>query len=238
VLEVHLAAVEVTADFPSVQPPLSPGPYVRLTVQDTGHGMAPDLLEHIFEPFFTTKPIGEGTGLGLSVLKGIVANHGGAITVASVPGQGTTFEVYLPRFDHTPLDKIPDIATQRGDERILFVDDEAALACWGEQTLEPLGYDVVACTSGIEALNLLRAAAQPFAVLVSDDTMPGMSGEVLVREVKRLRPDLPIILCTDCSATLTKDEAEAMGIQTSLVKPVLRQDLVVAIRQVLDGRKS
>ena len=238
VLEVQLAAVEVTADCPSVQPPLSPEPYVRLTVQDTGHGMAPDLLEHIFEPFFTTKPIGEGTGLGLSVLKGIVANHGGAITVASVPGQGTTFEVYLPRFDHTPLDKIPDIATQRGDERILFVDDEAALACWGEQTLEPLGYDVVACTSGIEALNLLRAAAQPFAVLVSDDTMPGMSGEVLVREVKRLRPDLPIILCTDCSATLTKDEAEAMGIQTSLVKPVLRQDLVVAIRQVLDGRKS
>jgi two-component system cell cycle sensor histidine kinase/response regulator CckA len=214
------------------------GPYVRLTVQDTGPGMAPDIMEHIFEPFFTTKPIGEGTGLGLPVVQGIVANHGGDITVASVPGQGTTFEVFLPRFDPIPLASIPDIATLRGDEGILFVDDEAALVRWGEQTLEPLGYDVVACTNAVEALNLLREAPQRFAVLVSDDTMPGMNGEVLAREVTHIRPDLPIILCTDDSATLTKDEAKAMGIQASLVKPVLRQDLVGTIRQVLDRKLS
>lgn len=197
--------------------------------------MAPDTLEHIFEPFFTTKPVGEGTGLGLSVVQGIVANHGGAMTVASVPGAGTTFEVYLPRFDHTPLDDIPNIAMQRGDERLLFVDDKAALARWAEQTLEPLGYEVVTCTSAVEALNLVREAPQPFAVLLTDDTMPDMSGEVLVREVKRLCPALPIILCTNGSATLTKDAAKTLGIEASLVKPVLRQDLVWAIRQVLDG---
>jgi PAS domain S-box-containing protein len=236
VLEVQLAAVEVAGDYPNGQPPLAPGPYVRLTVQDTGPGMAPELLEHIFEPFFTTKPLGEGTGLGLSVVQGIVASHGGAITVASVLGQGTTFEVYLPGFDHMPLASVLDIATLRGAERLLFVDAEAALARWGEETLEPLGYDVVACTSAVEALKLLREAAPPFAVLVTDDALPGMSSEVLVHEVKRLCPALPIILCTNSSTTFTKDEAAALGIHASLAKPVLRQDLVGTIRQVLDRK--
>jgi len=238
VLEVELAPVEVTPDYPSIQSPLPPGPYVRLTVRDTGHGMAADVLEHIFEPFFTTKPVGEGTGLGLSVVQGIVANHGGDITVASAPGQGTTLEVYLPRFDHVPLDHIPDLATLRGDERLLFVDNEPALVRWGEQTLEPLGYEVVACTSAVEALNLLREAPQEFAVCIADDSMPELNSEGLVRVVKRLCPDRPIILCTDSNATLTKDAAEAMGIHASLLKPVLRQDLVGAIRQALVGRKS
>jgi CheY-like chemotaxis protein len=200
--------------------------------------MAPDTLEHIFEPFFTTKPVGEGTGLGLPVVQGIVANHGGAVTVASVPGQGTTFEVYLPCFDHTPLDDIPNIAMQRGDERLLFVDDEAALAHWAEQTLAPLGYEVVTCTSAVEALNLVREAPQPFALLITDHAMSDMTGENLAREVRHLCPALPMILCTSGSATLTKDEAETMGIEASLVKPVLRQDLVWAVRQVLDSRKS
>jgi PAS domain S-box-containing protein len=238
VLEVRLEAVEVTADFATAHPPLSPGPYARLTVQDTGHGMESDILEHIFEPFFTTKPVGEGTGLGLPVVHGIVANHGGAVTVTSVPRQGTTFHIYLPRFDNTSGENIPEIETIRGNERILFVDDEAALARWGEQTLERLGYDVVACTSSVEALNRFRAAPQGFDLLITDRTMPGMTGEVLAREVKRIRPDLPIILCTSFSTTMTREEAETMGIQAYLVKPIMRQDLALAIRQVLDRQDA
>jgi CheY-like chemotaxis protein len=238
VLAVRLEAVEVTADFASAHPPLSPGLYARLTVQDTGLGMESDILEHIFEPFFTTKPMGEGTGLGLSVVHGMVANHGGAVTVTSIPRQGTTFDVYLPRFDNTPVEKIPDLGTLQGHERILFVDDEVALARWGEQTLEHLGYDVLACTSSVEALNLLRAGPQGFDVLITDQTMPGMTGEALAREVVCIRPDLPIILCTGFSATMTREQAAAMGIRAYLTKPLMKQDLGLAIRQVLDGRHA
>jgi PAS domain S-box-containing protein len=158
VLAVRLEAVEVTEDFATAQPSLVPGPYVRLTIQDTGHGMESAILERIFEPFFTTKPVGEGTGLGLPVVHGIVANHGGAMTVSSVPGKGTTFDIYLPRFDTTPAENLPEIGTIQGHERILFVDDEPTLARWGEQTLAHLGYGVVVCTSSVEALHLLRTA--------------------------------------------------------------------------------
>jgi signal transduction histidine kinase len=126
VLEVRLEPVEVTADFATAHPPLSPGAYARLTVQDTGHGMESNMLERIFEPFFTTKPVGEGTGLGLPVVHGIIADHGGAITVTSVPRQGTTFDIYLPRCDNTSGENVPDIATIQGDERIPCVDDEEA----------------------------------------------------------------------------------------------------------------
>ena len=139
-----------------------------MTVQDTGHGMESAILERIFEPFFTTKPVGEGTGLGLPVVHGIVANHAGTISVNSIPGQGTTFEIYLPQFDNTPIEKILEIVAIQGHERILFVDDEVALAGWGEQTLDHLGYHVVACTSSVEALNLLRAAPHEFDLLITD----------------------------------------------------------------------
>jgi CheY-like chemotaxis protein len=212
VLEIRFNRVEVTAGFPTTYPPLAPGPYARLTIHDTGHGMESEVLEHIFEPFFTTKAVGEGTGLGLAVVHGIVTNHGGAITVTSVPGQGATFTIYLPCVDDAPVEGLPEVSVLRGHERILFVDDEEALARWGQLTLEPLGYHVVACTSSTEALRLFQHAPQAFDLLITDQTMPGMTGEVLAREVWRIRPELPIILCTGTSLTMTPVKAERLGI--------------------------
>jgi CheY-like chemotaxis protein len=234
VLEVRVEAVEVAADFAAAHPPLSPGACVRLTVRDTGHGMEREILEHIFEPFFTTKSVGEGTGLGLAVVHGIVASLGGATTVTSVPLQGTTFDIYLPRFDHALVDDLPPRVVIEGHERILFVDDEAVLALWGEQTLVRLGYEVVVCMSGLEALTLLQAAPQAFDIVITDQTMPGMTGEALAREMGHIRPDLPIILCSGHGAAMTKEKAAAMGIRAHLVKPILRWDLGLTIRQVLD----
>jgi CheY-like chemotaxis protein len=153
-----------------------------------------------------------------------------------VPGQGTTFTIYLPCVDDTPVEGLPKVSVLRGHERILFIDDEEALARWGQLTLEPLGYHVVACTSGTEALRLFQDAPQAFDLLITDQTMPGMTGEVLAREVWRLRPELPIILCTGASMTMTPVKAKRLGIRAYLVKPVMKQDLSRAIRQVLDER--
>jgi histidine kinase/DNA gyrase B/HSP90-like ATPase/response regulator receiver domain-containing protein len=140
--------------------------------------MKSEILEHIFEPFFTTKAVGEGTGLGLAVVHGIVTNHGGVITVNSTTREGTTFTIYLPCVDDAPVEGPREECVVQGYERILFVDDEAALARWGQLTLEPLGYHVVACTSGPEALRLFQDTPQAFDLLITDQTMPGMTGEV------------------------------------------------------------
>jgi CheY-like chemotaxis protein len=168
VLEVRLTAVEVTADFAALHPPLQPGPHVRLTVQDTGHGMTPAILARIFEPFFTTKRVGEGTGLGLAVVYGIITDHGGAIVVQSTPGHGTTVDLYLPRIDRTAADSHPAATLHQGTERILFVDDEVTLAHVGQMMLERLGYHVVTCTNSVEALAAFRTAPQDFDLVITD----------------------------------------------------------------------
>jgi signal transduction histidine kinase len=149
VLEVRLEPIEVAVNAPAIAPDLKAGAYVRLTIQDTGHGMEPEILERIFEPFFTTKSMSEGTGMGLAVVHGIIANYEGAITVESTPGQGSTFAVYLPRSDSPGTAALPtEEPVIGGNERILFVDDEAALVHVGRATLQRLGYQVVVCTSG------------------------------------------------------------------------------------------
>jgi signal transduction histidine kinase/CheY-like chemotaxis protein len=235
VLEVRLERVEVTAAGPAPHAALAPGPYACLTVHDTGRGMESKTLERIFEPFFTTKAVGEGTGLGLAVVHGIVANHSGAITVHSAPGQGTTFTIYLPCADDAPAARrTPESAPVSGHECILFVDDEDALARWGQLTLESLGYHVVACTSGSEALEAFRATPQKFDLLISDQTMPGMTGDALARELRKIRPDLPVILCAGTNPMPTQHKAEDLGIRAYLLKPVMQQDLCRAIRQVFD----
>jgi PAS domain S-box-containing protein len=233
VLEVGIDAVFVDAIFAEQHAALRPGPYVRLSVRDTGDGMPPEVVERIFEPFFTTKSVGEGTGMGLAVVHGIVTNHGGAILVQSTPGMGTTFAIYLPRITETAAsEQQRETALPQGQGRILFVDDEEALAQMAQALLTRLGYEVVIKTSSLAALETFRRAPQRFDLLITDQTMPALTGEALVREIRHLRPEIPIILCTGFSYTMDADKATTLGINAFLMKPLVAQDLGLAIRQV------
>ena len=203
--------------------------------------MNPEVLGRIFDPFFTTKAVGEGTGMGLSVVHGIIASHKGVITVQSTPGAGTTFELYFPQVAQTPtLDRAdrPEEPLPHGTGRILLVDDEEALVFVGQIMLEQLGYEVVPSTSSIEALEAFRAMPQRFDLVITDQTMPNMTGEEFVQKLQRIRPDIPIILCTGFSHVMNAAKAQAMGIDAFLMKPVAPRDLAVTIQQVLGGQDA
>jgi CheY-like chemotaxis protein len=209
---------------------------VRLRVSDTGEGMPPDVIERIFDPFFTTKAHGEGTGLGLSVVHGIIASHGGAITVSSEPGKGSSFTVYLPKHQEDGArdsaggnDAIP-----RGHERVLFVDDEEDIVAIGDRMLAGLGYQVICRTSSREALALFRLNPSAFDVVLTDQTMPELTGLALAKEMLALRPDMPIIMCTGFSHVVDACTAKAAGIRAFTVKPLIKQEIAQAIRGVLD----
>jgi PAS domain S-box-containing protein len=236
VLEVCLEATEI--DPLVACPDLKPGPYVRLTVRDTGPGITPEVLGRLFEPFFTTKRPGEGTGMGLAVVHGIVASHDGAIIVSSTPGQGATFELYLPRLEEAVIDdphseeRIPE-----GKGRILFVDDEDPVVRLSQEILERLGYEVVACGGSLEALQAFQEAPQHFDLVITDQTMPRMTGDMLAQALRHIRPDIPIILCTGFSYTINAEQAEALGIDAWLTKPWQTRDLAHTIRHVLAQRR-
>ncbi|MFZ5432925.1 MAG: CHASE4 domain-containing protein [Calditrichota bacterium] len=215
---------------------LLPGEYIRLTVADTGCGMSQPTLQRIFEPFFTTKQVGEGTGLGLSVVHGIVKSHDGVITVASELGVGTTFDLYLPR---TRSEKVKQITDKTpivgGHERILIVDDELEVAETIRRVLEMFGYSITIRTSSVEAFELFKQDPKRFDILITDQTMPQMTGDQLARQVMQLRMDLPIILMTGFSETMDEDRAKQLGIDCFLMKPLLPSDVARAVRNVLDG---
>jgi PAS domain S-box-containing protein len=234
-LEVRVEPIDVEASLASTLPELKPGPYVRLTVRDTGQGMTPDVLKRIFEPFFTTKKTGEGTGLGLAVTRGIVESHGGAISVRSTPGAGTAFDVYLPRIEGVADDDVQAAAPASGaaPQRILFVDDNASVADMGREMLEQLGYRAVSFTDPREALAVFRAAPERFDLLITDQVMPHMTGDRLVQEVRRHRGDLPIIVCTGYSGSFTKESARSLGVAAYLFKPVLAEELDRHVRSAL-----
>ncbi|KPK26118.1 MAG: hypothetical protein AMK69_12720 [Nitrospira bacterium SG8_3] len=234
-LEVNLEKVGNGTDVGVRFPGLSPGPYVKLTVSDNGHGMAPEVKERIFDPYFTTKEKGEGTGLGLAMVHGIVKSHGGTITVYSEPEMGATFHVYLP-IKETETDQATgsEETIPTGSERILFVDDEQPIVDIAKQMVEQLGYSMVTRTSSLEALELFRAKPDEFDLVITDMTMPNMTGEELANELMFIRPDIPIILCTGFSRSVTEKKAKAMGIQAFILKPILRQELAETIRRVLD----
>ena len=239
VLDVRLDAVAFAVESTLPHPELRPGPYIRLTIRDTGHGMAPEVLERIFEPFFTTKDVGEGTGLGLAVVHGIITEHGGTITVESTPGQGTTCVIYLPHSARPPAvapDTEDPIRQEQG--RILFVDDEAALVHIGQTMLTHLGYDVVSYTNSEEALAAFRAAPERFDLVITDQTMPHLTGADLARALRSLRPDLPIILCTGYSQAMTATQAVQLGLDAFCMKPLRMRDLEVTIRRVLTQRRT
>ena len=235
VLNVSLS--NATLDFEAAvkYPDLRPGSYLQLTVSDTGHGMPPEVLERIFDPYFTTKEKGVGTGLGLAVIHGIVIKMNGAISVDSQLGQGTTFCVFFPLTEVKDTLESRDIeAVPLGNERILFVDDEEFIADLGKQMLERLGYDVVVRTSSIEALKAFQARPDKFDLIITDMTMPQMTGEKLAQKLLEIRPDIPIILCTGYSATISENKAKEMGIKGFVMKPFVIQELAKMIRRVLE----
>jgi signal transduction histidine kinase/CheY-like chemotaxis protein len=237
VLEVRLEAVEVDTALAAQHPALHLGPHVQLTVRDTGQGMPPDVVERIYDPFFTTKAAGEGTGIGLSVVHGIVVNHGGTITVESQVGQGTTFTIYLPCIPWDMADEVQaDEPIPHGLGRLLFIDDEPALVRLGYSVLTQLGYDVAAYTSSAEALAAFQAAPHHFDLVITDYTMPQMTGDVLTRALRRLRPDIPIILETGFSHTIDTEQITALGIDAFLLKPWTVRELARTIAQVLAQR--
>ncbi|MBM3223806.1 MAG: response regulator [Candidatus Tectomicrobia bacterium] len=240
ILTLRLEAVEVSADFADDHASLKPGPHVCLTIQDTGSGMTPEVQARIFEPFFTTKAVGEGVGMGLAVVDGIIASHGGAITVASGLGQGATFRLYLPRTDHPlPTPEAPaDPRFSRGSGRILLVDDEPTLAYMTAEMLKRLGYGVTVHTSSTDTLATFRAAPWQFDLVMTDQTMPGLTGERLARELRQLRPDIPIVLCTGFSHTMNAAKAQGLGLDAFLSKPVELRELSAVLRQVLAQRRE
>jgi CheY-like chemotaxis protein len=220
----------------SIQPDLPAGNYVRLMVSDTGRGMSPEVMSRIFDPYFTTKAEGEGTGLGLAVVHGIVKSHQGTINVYSEPGRGTVFRVYLPQIGCAPDEhrEPHETVLPVGNERILFVDDEPILANLGRMMLQTLGYAVVTRTSGVEALELFRDNPGGFDLVITDMTMPRMTGAELARELMRIRANIPVILCTGFSYSMSEEKARAIGIREYAMKPLIRQDLARVVRKALD----
>jgi len=234
VLEVSLEDIELDACSSMDYCDLSSGKYVRLTVSDTGHGIEPKIFKRIFDPYFTTKGVGEGSGMGLSVVHGIVKRHGGGISVSSEPGKGTIFHVLFPCIEDEPEPEV-EIAVKipRGKERILFVDDEKAMVDAIQPMIKRLGYKVTARTSSIEALEAFRANPDRFDLVITDFTMPNMTGLELAKELLKLRSDIPIILCTGYSEHINEEKAKRSGIRAFVMKPVVLDEIANTVRKVL-----
>jgi len=240
VLEVLLEPIVLEGnDIKILSLALPPGPYVKLEISDTGHGIDKATQQRIFDPYFTTKKKGEGTGLGLAVVHGIVKSFGGHISVYSEPGEGTTFRIYLPQIsleaEIQPDKFIEPIPT--GDEHILVVDDEESIVQMEKQMLESLGYQVSDCTSSPEALKIFRNQPEDFSLVITDMTMPDMTGVELVQRVRTIRQNIPIILCSGFSELINEEKAKGMGIRKYLMKPVLKRELAAAVREMLDEDK-
>lgn len=235
ILEAKLTRFKADSDFAQTHDDLREGKYLRLIISDTGCGMDKHTLERVFEPFFTTKAPGEGTGLGLSMVYGIVKDHEGAISVYSEPGRGTTFNVYFPVHEDLTLATATqsDTIPKGGGQRVLFVDDEEALAVLGKRRLERLGYEVSMHTSSIEALEEFHARPDQFDLLITDYTMPDMNGADLAKHVLEARREMPVILVTGYSSTINSDIASSIGIREMLMKPITAQTIGEAVRRAL-----
>ncbi len=238
-LSVRLKHILVDTDSVNKLPDLTPGPYFRLSITDTGTGIPSHTLSRIFDPFFTTKEVGDGTGMGLAVAHGILVSHHGTITVESQLGEGTTFHIFLPYLDCTPTvlsskhDR-PAYKTQQG--HILFVDDEESLSAMGQHFLEHLGYTVTICNSGVTALDIFRTNPYQFDAVITDQTMPKITGEKLAMEFLKLNPDLPIIIYTGFSYTMTPEKAKQLGIRRLLHKPLLIEELATTLEEILQQK--
>jgi CheY-like chemotaxis protein len=226
--------------FLQEHPELAPGSYQRLTIRDSGCGIPVEAIPRIFDPFFTTKEPGEGTGMGLAVVMGIIQGHKGAVTVESTVGQGTAFHLLFPIVQagdaQAPLELIQDLPS--GRERILLVDDEEPLVRLGKLMLEQLGYAVTTQVVSAEALEMFRRDPRQFDLVITDMTMPGLTGDLLAKGLLAIRPDLPIILCTGYSSRISKERAKAIGIRHFVLKPLVVGELARTVRNVLDGQAA
>ncbi len=213
--------------------------FVKLTVSDTGVGIPPEILHSIFDPYFTTKARGEGSGMGLAVVRGIVEKYCGRIAVESEPGKGSVFTICLPTARSFEEEiAFPTEQPPRGTERILFVDDELSIASMSFQALNRLGYQIVARTGVLDAIDLFRANPNDFDLVVTGMTMPSMNGDKFAIALMETRPDIPVILCTGCGSAISKKTAEEIGIKEILFKPITKMDLAKAVRKVLDDARG
>ena len=215
---------------------LKPGHYVEIRVTDNGCGMDRVILDRIFEPYFTTKELERGSGLGLAVTHGIVKNHGGAITVESKKGHGSSFHIYFPKIKELKTEEEIEILP-RGDEQILLIDDEVAIVELITGMLERLGYKVTGTTNPIQAINDLKGNPNIFDLVITDMTMPKMSGEKLAKEVMKIRPKIPVIMCTGYSEKMNEEKAKSIGIFEFIMKPISVHEIGVAVRKALDKKK-
>jgi PAS domain S-box-containing protein len=235
ILEIGLRDVRVDDQHAMFKSGLKSGPYLEITVSDTGDGIPPDIIGSIFDPYFTTKAPGKGTGMGLAMVHGIVESYGGTIRVDSTPGQGAIFQIYLPvvnRSGHQTAGAEEVLPT--GTEHILVVDDEAAIVDFERRALERLGYRVTTRTGSLDALKLFLTAPQAFDLVITDITMPHLTGDRLAMEMMAVRPDLPVITVTGYSQKMSEDRAAELGIKAFAFKPIVMGDLARTVRKVLD----
>jgi two-component system, cell cycle sensor histidine kinase and response regulator CckA len=236
ILEISLSNVVFDKIEAQRHEHLKPGKYILLSVQDSGVGIPDVVLGRIFDPFFTTKNLNEGTGLGLSVVYGIIKDHDGIITVNSKPQKGSTFHMFLPALEENTKELITDSLEPlpMGNERVLFVDDEDAVLKMGEKMLLHLGYEVTTTRDPAEAINTFRADPEKIDLVITDQTMPGITGENLAKIILQIKPTIPIIICTGFSELISEKEALSMGIKAFLMKPIVMGNFAVTIRKVLD----
>lgn len=233
VMEVRLRIETVES---GIYKELEPGPHLRLSISDTGHGIKPELMDKIFEPFFTTKGAGEGTGMGLAVVHGIVKSHNGNISVYSKIGQGTTFSILFPiTVEVIQKHREQEETIPRGQERILLVEDEATLAEAEKTLLEELGYKVTAISNGVAALELFHKVPDRFDIIITNYSMPRMTGVELIRYIREINAHIPVIICTGFSKVVTPSEAKSLGIGDIISKPIGLALLAKSIRKLLPG---
>lgn len=239
-LTISLDQIEISGNNPPGYESFAAGVYLKLKVTDTGHGIAPSVQNQIFDPFFTTKKKGEGTGMGLAVVHGIVKSYGGHISVASKEGTGTTFTVYLPAISQQMI--LPENVSPKpvvgGKEKILLIDDQDSMLQIMEIMLTRLGYNVTAKQSSLDAMTLFNEDPSAFDMIITDQTMPDLTGSNLARKILRIRPDIPIILCTGFSDLISAEAAKDMGIREYLMKPVMISDLAQVVRNIFEGKEG
>jgi|LGOV01.1.fsa_nt_gb PAS domain S-box-containing protein len=239
-LNIILDVVKLTdKDFPNLDQNKS-SRYAKISIQDSGCGMSAETQENIFDPFFTTKEMYEGTGMGLSTVQGIVTQHDGLIKVNSTLGEGTTFDLYFPIIEQSKTVEPTSIKADmpKGSEKVLFVDDDEMVAKVGEMMLSEMGYQVVTMTESTEALKLFTANPDHFDMVITDQTMPDLTGKDLIQELKKIRPDLRTILCTGFSSKIDEDQARQQGIDAFCMKPLALPGLLQTVRRVLDGENE
>jgi len=238
VLSVNMESVILENNAINGDPDLPPGDYVKITVSDTGPGIDLKIIDRIFDPYFTTKDVGKGSGMGLAVVHGIIKNHGGLIRLDSAPGKGAVFSILLPKIAQQPETKTePVMDLPTGSETILFVDDEPSIMKLGQRMMDTMGYTVDATMSPIDALKRFRSTPDKYDLVITDMSMPEMTGAVLAEKLMAIRSDIPIIICTGHSTLIDEEKAKTMDIAAFVMKPMTRQKIARIIRQVLGNEK-